>query len=98
VSPAPDAAVLAAADVSREELGRFVRQRWIEWAMRQPHPKRSWLVPYGELSFADQEADDLIGVALFCAGWHARGRVQNRTGPEPGPAGELRPPGGGVQD
>jgi hypothetical protein len=64
-----DTQILILAGVTREDLGRQVRQRWTEWAMTQPHPKRSWLKPYGELSLADQEADNLIGVSLFCAGW-----------------------------
>ena len=71
VSAMTNAGILAAAGVSREDLGRQVRQRWIEWAMAQPHPKLSWLEPYGALSLADQEADNQIGESLFCSGWRA---------------------------
>jgi hypothetical protein len=72
------AQVLTRAGVTREDLGRQVRARWIAWARGQPHPKRSWRVPYDQLSIADQEADMQIGEDLFAAGWLARGR---RDGP-----------------
>lgn len=49
----------------RDELGRRVREVWIEWARRQPSQKPSWLVPYDELSEADKEADRCIGSALW---------------------------------
>ena len=49
---------------SRYQLGRFVREAWVRWAQAQPHPKPAWLVPYDELSEADQEADRQIGEAV----------------------------------
>lgn len=49
----------------RDYLGRVVRDAWIAWATRQPDPKPSWLVPYDDLSAADQEADRLIGDAVW---------------------------------
>jgi hypothetical protein len=50
----------------RETLGRIVRQSWVKWAVTQPAPKPSWLVPYNELSEADKEADRQIGEAVAC--------------------------------
>jgi hypothetical protein len=68
----PDpAGILALAGVTREQLGEQVRDRWITWARIQPDPKPSHLVPYDQLSPADQEADMSIGEDLFCAGWLA---------------------------
>ena len=52
----------------RDSLGKLVREVWIEWAKTQPHTKPSWLVPYGELSEADKEADRMIGTALWLSG------------------------------
>ncbi len=45
----------------REQLGRMVREAWVDWARTQPNPKPSWLVPYDELSEPDKEADRQIG-------------------------------------
>jgi hypothetical protein len=42
-----------------------VREVWVQWAQRQNNPKPSWLLSYDELSLADQDADDCIGVALW---------------------------------
>jgi hypothetical protein len=67
--------VLELAGVTRAQLGRLVRERRIAWARRQPQPKPAWLVPFADLSPADQEADMAIGEALFQAGWDARGRA-----------------------
>jgi len=47
-----------------DDLGRVVRQAWVEWAREQPAPKPSWLVPWEDLSEADQEADRRIGQAV----------------------------------
>jgi hypothetical protein len=66
------AEILIRGGVTREELGRVVRQQRTGWARRQPHPKASWLVPFDQLSPADQEADMAIGEELFCRGWEAR--------------------------
>lgn len=49
---------------SREELGRLVREVWIEWAKEQPNPKPSWLVPWEDLSEPDREVDRRIGERL----------------------------------
>ena len=48
----------------REELGQLVRQAWVQWALTQPNPKPSWLVPYGRLDEPDKEADRQIGEAV----------------------------------
>lgn len=48
----------------RDDLGRRVRAAWIKWALTQPSPKPSWLVPYDELPETDKEADRQIGEAL----------------------------------
>jgi hypothetical protein len=50
--------------LSRDDLGRIVREAWVRWAQTQPSPKPSWLVPYDELSEADKEADRQIGEAV----------------------------------
>lgn len=55
----------------RDALGRRVREVWVQWAERQPFPKRSWLVPYDELDEEDKEADRCIGAALFGDGYAA---------------------------
>lgn len=51
--------------VSRELLGRLVRQAWVQWAREQPGPKPSWLLPWEELDAGQREVDMRIGVALF---------------------------------
>jgi len=50
--------------ITDEELGRVVRQAWINWANEQTNPKPSWLVGWEGLSRADQEADIKIGRAV----------------------------------
>jgi hypothetical protein len=45
----------------RDTLGREVRRIWIEWAMEQPDPKSSWLLPWEALSESDREVDRRIG-------------------------------------
>jgi hypothetical protein len=52
-----------------DELGRLVREVWIEWAQEQPNPKPSWLVPYDELSEPDKEVDRRIGQRLYEVGY-----------------------------
>ena len=54
-------------DDPREPLGRLVREKWVAWALSQPHPKPSWLVPWEELDDGQREADMQIGevVAAF---------------------------------
>lgn len=49
----------------RDALGQMVRETWIAWAMIQPNPKPSWLVPWERLAESDREVDRLIGEALF---------------------------------
>jgi hypothetical protein len=48
----------------RDALGRLVREAWVKWALTQPDPKPSWLVPYDQLNEADKEADRQIGEAV----------------------------------
>jgi hypothetical protein len=78
-APHTAAAILALAGVTREDLGRAVRRRWVLWAHGQPdaaeHP--SWTLPWEALAERDREADRQIGEDLFCAGWLAR---HGRTG------------------
>lgn len=50
---------------TREELGRLVREVWIEWAKEQPAPKASWLVEWDGLSEPDKEVDRRIGERLY---------------------------------
>lgn len=57
---------------NREELGRLVREVWIEWAREQPNPKPSWLVPWEDLSEPDREVDRRIGERLAAAGAERR--------------------------
>lgn len=47
--------------IGRDLLGEAVRDAWIRWASSQPNPKPTWLVPYGDLSEPDKEADRQIG-------------------------------------
>ena len=46
---------------SREDLGRLVRQAWVQWAYEQPVRKPSWLVPWCDLSEPQREVDRRIG-------------------------------------
>lgn len=50
--------------LNRDYLGELVREAWVEWAMQQPDPKPSWLLPYRDLCEPDKEADRQIGVHL----------------------------------
>lgn len=47
--------------MSRDSLGRAVREAWVRWARSQPCPKPSWLVDYDDLAEEDREADRQIG-------------------------------------
>lgn len=53
---------------SREELGRIVREVWVEWAKEQQSPKPSWLVPWEGLGEPDKEVDRRIGERLAAEG------------------------------
>lgn len=53
-----------------EELGKLVREVWIEWAQKQPNCKDSWLVRWDGLSEPDKEVDRLIGSRLFAKGFN----------------------------
>jgi len=53
---------------TRDELGKQVRDIWIEWAREQLNPKPSWFVPWESLSEPDKEVDRRIGERLFKAG------------------------------
>jgi hypothetical protein len=48
----------------REPLGRLVRETWVAWALEQPDPNPSWLVPWDELGTGDREVDMRIGSAV----------------------------------
>ena len=50
--------------IDRDTLGRMVREAWVRWALTQPAPKPSWLLPYDKLSEPDKEADRQIGEAI----------------------------------
>src|SRR5260221_6649838 len=56
----------------REELGKLVRDTWIQWAKEQHDPKDSWMVPWEALDGGQREVDMLIGEAV-AAGAHADG-------------------------
>ena len=73
-SPAPASlegvtAILAALEggegeappLSREELGRLVREVWVACAREHPDPKPSWLAGWDELDEWDRETDRRIG-------------------------------------
>lgn len=54
-------------DFDRDQLGKIVRDAWIEWAKEQPDPKPSWLLPWEDLAEPDKEADRRIGEAVVRA-------------------------------
>jgi hypothetical protein len=56
-----------AGPLQREELGRIVRDTWVQWALTHPEPKRSWLVPWDHLEPGQREVDMLIGDAVAAA-------------------------------
>lgn len=53
--------------MTREELGRQVRQVWVTWAREQTDPKPSWLMPWEDLDDGQREVDMRIGEALVKA-------------------------------
>jgi hypothetical protein len=56
--------------ISREVLGRIVRETWTAWAAEQPDPKPSWLTPWGpDLDPGQREVDCRIGEAVAAAVW-----------------------------
>lgn len=59
--------------IDEEELGRVVREIWIEWAREQPNPKASWLIPWDELPEELKVPDRIIGARLFILGMRAAG-------------------------
>lgn len=58
------ARVRAIPEEDHETLGRMVRDVWITWALEQPNPKPSWLVPWEQLPATDREVDIRIGRRL----------------------------------
>lgn len=76
----------------RDTVGRMVREAWVRWALTQPNPKPSWLVPYDELSEADKEADRQIGssVARWTLIYDAATRAAPQTRGEEGLAAFAR--------
>lgn len=64
--------ILRRAGVTREELGRKVREQWIAWARQQQSPRETWTIPYDHLHPDIREAACRVGEELFCAGWEAR--------------------------
>lgn len=73
--------------LDRDTLGRMVREAWVRWAMTQPSPKPSWLLPYDELAEPDKEADRQIGEAI--AKWtviHYEARAALAPVPQEAPA------------
>lgn len=51
--------------MSRDDLGRIVREAWVRWARDQTDPKPSWLVPWEDLPENDREADRQIAEAVI---------------------------------
>lgn len=56
-----------ASSLSRDELGRIVREAWVRWAGQQPEPRPGWLIQWPDLNEADREVDRLIGEAVAAA-------------------------------
>jgi hypothetical protein len=50
--------------ITREQLGRIVREAWVEWAREQPGAKPSWLTGWDDLDKGQREADMRIGEAV----------------------------------
>ena len=65
--------ILVLAGVTRDELGRQLRDYWEGWATEQAdladHP--DWTVPWDQLPERVRQVDTLMAVHLFCAGWLA---------------------------
>jgi len=61
--------------MDREQRGRIVRRTWVEWALDQPNPKPSWLLPWEELDDGQREVDMRIGDELTRA---ERSRILDR--------------------
>lgn len=53
--------------LSRDELGRIVREAWIACCLSIGDTKQSHLTPYDELNDSDKEADRQIGEAVVNA-------------------------------
>jgi len=58
-------------EVPRENLGKIVREVWIEWAEQQPRAKDSWFTPWDELDEPYKEVDRRIGERLWQLGYLA---------------------------
>lgn len=56
-----------------EQLGRLVRDVWMEWAREQPdiEQRPDWIDPWEKLPARIQEVDSRIGCVLFAAGFTA---------------------------
>lgn len=59
---------MTAAGITREQLGREVRELRVAYAINQGDSDPD-LTPFSQLSGPDQEMDMLIGEALFGLGW-----------------------------
>ncbi len=51
--------------ITRDELGRIVRETWIAYCLETGDTKPSHLAPYDELSEWDKEADRRIGETIW---------------------------------
>ena len=54
--------------LSREDLGRRIREVWVRWAREQAEPKPSWLLSWEDLDDGQREVDMRMGEALFALG------------------------------
>jgi hypothetical protein len=50
--------------ITRDQLGRIVREAWVEWAREQPGAKPSWLTGWDDLDEGQREVDVRIGEAV----------------------------------
>lgn len=57
----------------REQLGRYVRHIWMEWAREQADVQAgahaNWLTPWEQLGERDREVDMRIGERLYLSGF-----------------------------